>query len=158
MGAVRRDINLKERRLTTRYKLTDWIAVKRLLSHYDDLSAHRYWEGESYSDLLMDIDKAIELANLTEKQKLALKYGSYSSGFSFDDASVATGMSRSALQLYERMALKKIAAVFEYWGNIGEGYEAVTYRIIEPTWASYRIPNGNGSYVIIKHGKGLHVK
>ena len=158
MGAVRRDINLKERQLQTRYKLSDWKAVKRLLSHYGDLYANRYWVGTAYSDLLMDINKAIELANLTEKQKLALTYGSYSSGYSFKDASELTGMSVPALELYERNALKKIAAVFEYWGNIGEGYEAVTYRIIEPTWASYRIPNGNGSYVIIKHGKGLHVK
>ena len=158
MGAVRRDINLKERQLRTRYKLCEPQAVKRLLSHYDDLYAHRYWEGEAYSDLLMDLDKAIELADLTEKQKLALKYGNSSNGYTWEKASELTGIDPETFRSHERVAIRKIAAVFEYWGNVGEGYEAVTYRIIEPTWASYRVSNGNGSYVIIKHGKGLHVK
>ena len=158
MGVVKRDINLRERQLQIRYKLADPQAVKRLLSNYDDLYNHRYFEGEAYCDILMDIDKAMELAKLTEKQKLALKYGNSSNGYTWEEASKLTGMSVTTLRRCEFLALRKIASVFEYWGNVGEGYEAVVYHIIEPAWSTYNIPTENGSYITIKHGKGLHVK
>lgn len=158
MGAVKRDINLKERQLRIRYQLTDPQAVKRLLSAYDDMADKRYWEGTAFSDILLDLNIAIEKANLTDKQKIALWYGAHESGYTWEDASKVTGMTARTLQRCEFLALRKIASVFEYWGNIGEGYEAIMYKSLDPVWASYQVPTESGSYVIIKHGKGLRVK
>ena len=114
---------MSERHLDDRYAgLHSPAQVKRLLRDYHALKARQYDGDYDAVILLVDLERAIELAGLTERQREALRKV-YKEGKTIEDAGYELGISFQAVSIYANNAVKKIAEVYEKWCWLGEGYD-----------------------------------
>ncbi len=91
------------------------IYVKALLEGYEDLNEKKMYAGKWHlADELMTLDRAIELADLTDKQREALSlYFRYDLGQ--EDTAQRMGVSQPMITKHVATAIKKIANIYEEW-------------------------------------------
>ena len=91
------------------------IYVKALLEGYEDLQEKKLFAGKWHlADELMTLDRAIEMADLTDKQRKALRLV-YFEYMEHSEASALIGTSRVNVTLHIGAAIKKIANIYEKW-------------------------------------------
>jgi hypothetical protein len=74
MGSIKRDLHVNERSIEEKYPALDSPQNLRiLLGDYHALKIRRFNGDTSASDILIDLRKAIELAQLTGRQSEALR-------------------------------------------------------------------------------------
>ncbi|WP_102271291.1 sigma factor-like helix-turn-helix DNA-binding protein [Cytobacillus massiliigabonensis] len=122
MGAVKTDVNAKERTLESKYLALDNPAgVRMLLGDYHALTERQYAGDYDAVVILVDLATAIERAGLTGRQAEALDCV-----FIEDLTQVETanrlGCSKQTVNRLTSVAIAKIARVYEKWARYGEGY------------------------------------
>jgi hypothetical protein len=122
MGAVKIDLSQKERSLDAKYPALDSPANLRiLLSDYHALLNRQYQGDYSAVDILVDLRKAIELAQLTGRQSEALHLV-YEMDLTQEEAGRAMGIAQNSVSEAVDRAIENIAEVYWYWSRHGEGY------------------------------------
>lgn len=92
--------------------------IGRLLKDFHKLKIRAYERGDLAAvDIRIDLQKAIELANLTDKQKQALDL-LYNHDLSLKEAAAILGVDDSTLSRTRKAALNKIAKVYREWKYI----------------------------------------
>lgn len=114
---------MSERHIDDRYAgLHSPAQVKRLLRDYHALKARQYDGDYDAVILLVDLERAIELAGLTERQREALRKV-YIDGLTQEDAGKLLEVGQDVISYHIAVAADKIAAVYERWCWLGEGYD-----------------------------------
>jgi RNA polymerase sigma factor (sigma-70 family) len=122
MGAVKIDTNAKERSLDAKYPALDSPANLRiLLSDYQALLNRQYQGDYDAVVLLVDLRKAIEMAQLTGRQSEALRLV-YEEDLTQEEAGKRMGVSQQAVDQHISGAVEAIADIYYYWSHHGEGY------------------------------------
>jgi RNA polymerase sigma factor (sigma-70 family) len=122
MGATKIDINAKERSLDAKYPALDNPQNLRiLLSDYHALLGRQYQGDYSAIDILVDLRKAIEMAQLTGRQSEALRLV-YEEDLTQEEAGKRLGIARESIKTYVEDAIEKISEIYFYWAGHGEGY------------------------------------
>jgi DNA-directed RNA polymerase specialized sigma subunit len=130
IGTCAVDIEKGHRQYEQRYALNDKEGVTMLLKDLHRLRERRFHAGDfSASDLLLDIQTAIDNAKLSNRQRLAL-YWIYEMDLTQKDAAVQMGVTREAVTQLIGGAVERIAGVFSKWeyGEITVLYEDETSR------------------------------
>ncbi|WP_353854785.1 DUF134 domain-containing protein [Bacillus sp. Bos-x628] len=108
-------------RYETQYKLDDPDGIKALLADYTTLRQRRFLGDMAACDILIDLDHAIKLAELTGKQYEALRLV-YFEDMSQTQAGEVMGIAQQNVNNYLDYAFNKIADIYYYWASHGEGY------------------------------------
>lgn len=95
--------------------------VRILLGDYHALKQRRFAGDYAACDVLIDLERAIELAGLTARQAeaLALVYGE---DLTHETAGKQLGISRQKVNQHISNAEEAIADIYYYWASHGEGY------------------------------------
>lgn len=126
MGAVKRDIHVNERMLTQTYALNDAAGVKALLRDRYRIAERRFRGDTAASDILIDLNSAIESASLTERQTEAIAYVYGKWQLTQKEAAEAMGVGQDSVSDFVNGAAERIAAVFRRWE-----YGSVTVELTE---------------------------
>jgi RNA polymerase sigma factor (sigma-70 family) len=122
MGATKIDVNAKERSLDQRYPALDNPAGLRiLLSDYHALLNRQYQGDYDAVVLLVDLRKAIEMAQLTGRQSEALRLV-YEEDLTQEEAGKRMGVSQQAVDQHVSGAIEAVSDIYYYWSHHGEGY------------------------------------
>jgi RNA polymerase sigma factor (sigma-70 family) len=122
MGAVKIDVNAKERSLDAKYPALDNPANLRiLLGDYHALKLRRFNGDTAASDILIDLESAIAMAHLTGRQSEALRLV-YEEDLTQEEAGKRMGIAQKNVSEALERALENIAEVYYYWSRHGEGY------------------------------------
>ncbi|MCY7451796.1 DUF134 domain-containing protein [Bacillus altitudinis] len=108
-------------RYETQYKLDGPDGVKALLADYTTLRQRRFLGDMAACDILIDLDRAIELASLTGKQYEALRLV-YFEDFTQVEAGKQLGVAQKNVSEAVDRAVCSIADIYYYWASHGEGY------------------------------------
>ncbi|MFE4202125.1 RNA polymerase sigma factor [Aneurinibacillus aneurinilyticus] len=128
MGTCAVDIEKGSREYTVKYALNTVGGVRRLLRDIHRLRSARFERGDyAASDILLDLDTAIQRANLTVRQRQAVYYV-YEEDMRHEDAAGVVGVDRSAITKLLDRALERIATVYSEW-NYGEVIATYTEEI-----------------------------
>lgn len=92
-----------------------------MLRDYNALTQRRYAGDYAASDILIDLQHAIERADLTARQRQALTLV-FRQDLSQVDTAQQLGVSKQTVNRLVNVALTKIARVYEAWSRRGEGY------------------------------------
>lgn len=95
--------------------------LRILLSDYHALTQRRFAGDTAASDILIDLANAIELANLTTRQRQALDLV-YGEDLTQAEAGERLGIAQKNVSEALERALDNIAEVYWYWSGHGEGY------------------------------------
>jgi predicted DNA-binding protein (UPF0251 family) len=79
------------------------------------------------SDILIDLFRAIELAQLTGRQSEALRLV-YEEDLTQEDAGKLMGLDKPGVNNLLDRAIEGISEVYYYWSRHGEGYAVMTTR------------------------------
>ncbi|MEK4267929.1 sigma factor-like helix-turn-helix DNA-binding protein [Bacillus sp. FSL W8-0940] len=121
MGTVKIDLHRKDREFEAAYALDNAEGVKTLLSDYPKfVSRKRLGEYEA-AEVLIDLHDAIELANLTDRQREAIRLV-YFEDLTQVEAGKRMGITQAAVGRYIDFAADKIADIYYYWAGHNEGY------------------------------------
>lgn len=94
--------------------------LHRLLRDQHRLAARAVDKGDYDAKvILLDLERALTAARLTNKQRLALHYV-YTLDMRQVDAGIAMGVSRAAVAQFVLGALKRIIKVYEKWAEGAE--------------------------------------
>ncbi|WP_128896316.1 DUF134 domain-containing protein [Longirhabdus pacifica] len=109
------DMMEKAQFYVAKYALDNVDGVKRLLADRYIIDERRFKGDTAASDILIDLSRAIEKANLSEKQVevIALIYGYWQ--LTQREASEVMGVSQKQVWRYVQAAVEKIADVFAEW-------------------------------------------
>jgi DNA-directed RNA polymerase specialized sigma24 family protein len=122
MGAVKIDTQSKERSLDAKYPALDNpTGLRILLSDYHALLNRQYQGDYDAVVLLVDLRKAIEMAQLTGRQSEALRLV-YEEDLTQEEAGKRMGVHRLVVQEHVEKAIEAISEVYYYWSHHGEGY------------------------------------
>ncbi|MED3649968.1 sigma factor-like helix-turn-helix DNA-binding protein [Heyndrickxia sporothermodurans] len=122
MGAVKTDIHSKERSLDSKYAALDNAdGIKRLLRDYNALKERRFAGDYAACDILVDLERAIERAGLTDRQREALRLV-FAGQLTQEEAGEALGCTKQTVNRLVNVGTTKVARVYEYWARHGEGY------------------------------------
>lgn len=101
------------------YALNDTKGVHKLLRDRYFISERRYKGDTAASDILIDLNHAIEIADLSPRQTeaVALVYGYWQ--LTQSEAAEVMGISQKQVNKHIKEAVKKIADIFKQW-NYGE--------------------------------------
>ncbi|WHY01857.1 sigma factor-like helix-turn-helix DNA-binding protein [Neobacillus sp. DY30] len=128
MGAVKIDTQAKERSLEAKYPALDSPANLRiLLSDYHALINRQYQGDYDAVVLLADLSTAIEMAQLTGRQRQALRLV-YEEDLTQEEAGKRLGIGRRAVGYHVEDAINAISEVYWYWSRHGEGYTVNTIK------------------------------
>lgn len=126
MGAVKSDLHAKERSLDANYPaLNNPLGLRILLGDWHALRLRRFNGDTAASDILIDLETAIERAGLTNRQRQALTLV-YFEDLTQEEAGKRMGLARESVKTYVENALDKIAEIYWYWSGHGEGYSLIT--------------------------------
>jgi predicted DNA-binding protein (UPF0251 family) len=157
IGAINHDKQVKMRTYEQRYALDSPAGVKRLLRDYHALVSRQYTGDYDAVILLTDLWSAVESAKLTDRQRQALTLY-FVEDLRMEDVGKRMGIRKHTASLYVKAALTKIAAVYERWAWLGEGYSVTRAH----EWGEARVVSGEYGWVAvpvtIKHGKWRAVK
>ncbi|MEK5109856.1 sigma factor-like helix-turn-helix DNA-binding protein [Cytobacillus sp. FSL K6-0129] len=104
-----------------RYALDNTEGVRRLLADYHALKQRRFAGDNAASDILIDLQTAIERAGLTDRQRQAMHLV-YGEDLTQTDAGERMGVSKQTVNRLINVASAKVAQVYESWCRRGEGY------------------------------------
>lgn len=122
MGAVKIDTQSKERSLDAKYPALDTPANLRiLLGDYHALKIRRFNGDTAASDILIDLSTAIEMAQLTDRQRQALRLV-YEEDLTQEEAGKRMGIRQDVVSYHVDNAIDEISEVYWYWCRHGEGY------------------------------------
>jgi RNA polymerase sigma factor (sigma-70 family) len=122
IGSVKIDTQAKERSLDAKYPALDSPANLRiLLSDYQALLNRQYQGDYDAVVLLVDLRKAIEMAQLTGRQSEAIRLV-YEEDLTQEEAGKRMGISQQAVDQHVSNAIEAIADIYFYWSHHGEGY------------------------------------
>ncbi|KXZ17732.1 sigma factor-like helix-turn-helix DNA-binding protein [Bacillus nakamurai] len=111
----------QHRKYEADYKLNDSEGVRSLLRDYHKLCHSRINGDYAASDILLDLEDAIDAAMLTALQKRALTL-IYIEDLTQREAADEMGIERSVVSKHVTAAVNKIAEIYAYWADRGEGY------------------------------------
>lgn len=151
MGVSKFDTESAHRRLSARYALDNPTGVRLLLKETSALRSRRFNGDYAACDILIDLETAISQAGLTDRQRQALRLV-FEEDLTQSEAGKRMGVQQNTVAVSLRVALKKIAAVYESWAWRDEGYSLSKMHVIENEWSSTTAKYGF-SYVTIRHGK-----
>lgn len=103
--------------------LNNPLGLRILLSDLHALRQRRFQGDTAASDILIDLERAIESAKLTDRQRQALRLV-YEEDLTQEDAGRAMGIAQKNVSEAVERALENIAEVYWYWSAHGEGYSA----------------------------------
>ncbi|MGM0836027.1 MAG: sigma factor-like helix-turn-helix DNA-binding protein [Bacillota bacterium] len=95
--------------------------VRLLLGDYHALKQRRFAGDYAACDVLIDLERAIELAGLTARQRQALGLV-YEADLTQVEAGRRMGISQQAVEQFVKAAEEAIADIYYYWASHGEGY------------------------------------
>jgi RNA polymerase sigma factor (sigma-70 family) len=122
VGAVKIDTHAKERSLDAKYPALDSPANLRiLLSDYHALVNRQYQGDYDAVVLLVDLRKAIAIAQLTDRQGQALRLV-YEEDLTQEEAGKRMGIAQNSVSEATDRAIEAISEVYFYWSHHGEGY------------------------------------
>jgi RNA polymerase sigma factor (sigma-70 family) len=122
MGSIKRDLHIHERSLDAKYLALDSPQNMRiLLSDYQALLNRQYQGDYDAVVLLVDLRKAIEMAQLTGRQSEALRLV-YEEDLTQEEAGKRMGIAQKNVSEALDRALENVAEVYWYWSRHGEGY------------------------------------
>jgi hypothetical protein len=122
MGVVKIDTQAKEMSLDQRYPALDNpTGLRILLSDYHALVNRQYMGDYDAVVLLVDLRKAIAMAQLTDRQRQALRLV-YEEDLTQEEAGKRMGVHRLVVQEHVEKAIEAISEVYYYWSRHGEGY------------------------------------
>lgn len=93
--------------------------AKAILQNYSTLQERRFLGDIVAIEELVDLERAIELADLTERQKEAIHYR-YILDYTQEKCAEILGISRITFLEHERMALEAINEVYVMWAFMDE--------------------------------------
>ncbi|SMO91973.1 ECF-type sigma factor [Melghirimyces algeriensis] len=122
MGAPRHDKEAAHRRYGNKYTLSSAEGVAKILRDLHNLRERRFHAGDyAACDILLDLDNALEKANLTNRQKRVVFYV-YEQGYSHVEAAELMGVGKAAVTNllngtpHYDGALERIAEIYRRWG------------------------------------------
>jgi RNA polymerase sigma factor (sigma-70 family) len=122
LGAVKIDTQSKERSLDAKYPALDNPANLRiLLGDYHALKLRRFKGDTAASDILIDLTKAIAMAQLTGRQSEALRLV-YEEDLTQEEAGKRMGIAQNSVSEAADRAIEAISEVYWFWSRHGEGY------------------------------------
>jgi DNA-directed RNA polymerase specialized sigma24 family protein len=134
LGAVKIDTNAKERSLEAKYPALDNPAGLRiLLSDYHALLNRQYQGDYSAVDILVDLRRAIDMAQLTGRQSEALRLV-YEEDLTQEEAGKrltgpnGLGIRQDVVSYHVDRAIEAVAEVYWYWARHDEGYSVGTTK------------------------------
>lgn len=122
MGATSHDTTAKERRLDARYDMATPDGIKLFIEEIPKLRA---LAQESYYEaviMLVDFERAIEIAALSERQVQVLKL-CLLDGYTQQETAEMLNISQPRVVELIALATEKIAQVYYEWALLSEGYE-----------------------------------
>lgn len=108
------DKGAKERAYNAAYRLQTAAGVKRLLADRHRIGARRFKGDEDASVLLLDLDKAMTMARLTDRQAMAIALV-YGLGLTHAEAAAELSVSTEDVEASIESACKRIARIFRRW-------------------------------------------
>lgn len=121
IGSVKIDLHRKDREFETTYALDNAEGVKMLLSDYPKfVSRKRLGEYEA-AEVLLDLHNAIELADLTDRQREAIRLV-YFEDLTQVEAGKRMGVGKDSVNHLINRAAESIADIYYYWAGHNEGY------------------------------------
>lgn len=122
IGATKIDVHAKERSLDAKYPALDSPANLRiLLGDYHALKLRRFNGDTAASDILIDLFRAIAMAELTGRQSEALRLV-YEEDLTQEEAGKRLNIAQNTVSEAVDRAIENIAEVYWYWARHGEGY------------------------------------
>jgi RNA polymerase sigma factor (sigma-70 family) len=122
MGSVKRDLHVNERSLDAKYPALDTSSNLRiLLSDYQSLKVRQFQGDYSAVDILIDLYRAIEMAQLTGRQSEAIRLV-YEEDLTQEEAGKRMGIAQQAVEQHVNNAIEAISEIYYYWSRHGEGY------------------------------------
>jgi DNA-directed RNA polymerase specialized sigma24 family protein len=116
------DLHGKERSLDAKYPALDNPANLRiLLSDYHALINRQYQGDYAAVDILVDLRKAVQLAELTGRQSEALRLV-YEEDLTQEEAGRRMGIGQDVVSYHIDRAAEAISEIYYYWSRHGEGY------------------------------------
>jgi DNA-directed RNA polymerase specialized sigma24 family protein len=124
MGASNYDKSAQHKRLATQYPLITPPGVAMLLRDYWAISKRRFDGDYAACDILLDLERAIVKANLSNRQRQAVALV-YFEGYTQEDAAERLGVSQQRVGMALTIACKRLADVYRSWGYANEKSEGV---------------------------------
>lgn len=122
MGVSKYDKEAGDRRYESQYPaLNNPTGLRILLSDFHALKIRQYQGDYDATLILIDLHRAIELANLTARQRQALTLVYYED-LTQAEAGKRMGLAQNTVSEAVERALESIAEVYWYWAEHGEGY------------------------------------
>ncbi|URO01781.1 RNA polymerase sigma factor [Bacillus phage 268TH002] len=121
MGSVKVDLHRKEREFDAAYALDNAEGVKLLLADYQKFVSRKRCGDYDAATILIDIHKALELANLTDRQRQAIELV-YFGELTQAEAGERMGIGQDAVSKLIDNATDKLADIYYYWASHNEGY------------------------------------
>lgn len=122
MGATSHDVTAKERRLDARYDMATPDGVRLFIEEIPKL---QLLARESYYEaviLLVDFERALEMAVLSKRQEQVLKLYLLH-GYTQQETAETLNISQPRVVELIALATEKIAQVYYDWALLNEGYE-----------------------------------
>ncbi|WP_327810307.1 sigma factor-like helix-turn-helix DNA-binding protein [Bacillus inaquosorum] len=121
MGTVKVDLHRKEREFDASYALNNAEGVKLLLADYQKFVSRKRCGDYDAATILIDIHKALELANLTDRQRQAIELV-YFGELTQAEAGERMVIAKQNVEAYISRAAEKVADIYYYWASHNEGY------------------------------------
>jgi predicted DNA-binding protein (UPF0251 family) len=151
MGTSSYDKLSGDRRYSARYALDNSNGIRLLLANYNALKSRQYLGDYDATIILIDLEAAVAAAGLTDRQRQALRLV-FEEDLTQAEAGKRLGVRQNTVADSLRVALVKIAAVYENWAWRDEGYSLSQLHTVENEWGDSTALCGY-SYVTIRHGK-----
>jgi predicted DNA-binding protein (UPF0251 family) len=115
MGLCRVDLDEGHRKYEIKYALNDKEGVSALLRDIHRLRERRFHAGDYIaSDILIDLQTAIDRAGLTKRQRESIYYV-YEMDLTHAEAATNVGIARNTLTEALDRALERIAQIYADW-------------------------------------------
>jgi DNA-directed RNA polymerase specialized sigma24 family protein len=122
IGTVKTDQHAKERSLDASYPaLNSSVGLRILLSDYHALKLRRFNGDTAASDIIIDLERAIELAKLTNRQRQALALV-YFEDLTQEEAGKRMRIDKQGVNNLLDRGIEAISDIYYYWSGHGEGY------------------------------------
>lgn len=114
MGAVKVDTTKDSRKYTESYALNTAKGVEKLLRDRHRIASRRFNGDYAASDILIDLNDAIDRAKLSRRQAEAVTY-LYGCDLTQTEAATEMNVTQQAVQQFNTEACRKIARIFRDW-------------------------------------------
>lgn len=118
MGTSNHVKDIEHRRYEQTYQFYNEKGINRLLKDFHNLKIRAYDRGDMAAiDIRLDLEKAIELAQLTDRQKEVLDL-IFNRDMKIEDVAALLGVDSSTVSRTKKAGLTRIARVYRDWKYI----------------------------------------